>query len=243
MSAEVEADMALGVKVNLLGMVNMFEAAAAPQARAARVHEQRDRVRRLAGGLRRPAGRRGRLLRPERSFLHLRRDEDPRRVHGAEICRQARASASPAPGRPSCSAMAASAARSCGRRPSRPSRRSAASPKLPFSRHSRDTWIYKDDCAEQLVRLALKPSLVAFRLQQRRRERDGGGTRGGGAPLAARRPVRVRRDEADDAADRLAGRDAARGGDRISRRARCSTACAPISTKRGRRRASSPCDA
>ena len=28
MSAEVETDMALGVKVNLLGMVNMFEAAA-----------------------------------------------------------------------------------------------------------------------------------------------------------------------------------------------------------------------
>ncbi len=27
MSAEVEADMALGVKVNVLGMVNMFEAA------------------------------------------------------------------------------------------------------------------------------------------------------------------------------------------------------------------------
>jgi nucleoside-diphosphate-sugar epimerase len=34
--------------------------------------------------------------------------------------------------------------------------------KLPFSRHSRDTWIYKDDCAEQLVRLALKPSLAHF---------------------------------------------------------------------------------
>ena len=34
--------------------------------------------------------------------------------------------------------------------------------KLPFSRHSRDTWIYKDDCAEQLVRLALKPSLSHF---------------------------------------------------------------------------------
>ena len=34
--------------------------------------------------------------------------------------------------------------------------------KLPFSRHSRDTWIYKDDCAEQLVRLALKPALSHF---------------------------------------------------------------------------------
>ena len=34
--------------------------------------------------------------------------------------------------------------------------------KLPFSRHSRDTWIYKDDCAEQLVRLALRPSQSHF---------------------------------------------------------------------------------
>jgi UDP-glucose 4-epimerase len=33
---------------------------------------------------------------------------------------------------------------------------------LPFSRHSRETWIYKDDCAEQLVRLALKPKLEHF---------------------------------------------------------------------------------
>jgi UDP-glucose 4-epimerase len=33
---------------------------------------------------------------------------------------------------------------------------------LPFSEHTRDTWIYKDDCAEQLVRLALKPKLAHF---------------------------------------------------------------------------------
>ena len=162
MSAEVEADMARGVTVNLLGMVNMFEAAAAPQADAAGFHEQRDGVRRLAIGLRRSAGGRGRLLRTERSFLHLRRDEDPRRIHGAQIRRQARRSASPARVLPSSSGMAASGARSCGRRLSRPSRRSAASPTLPFSRLSRDTWIYKDDCAEQLVRLALKPSLSHF---------------------------------------------------------------------------------
>ena len=42
--------------------------------------------------------------------------------------------------------------------------------RLPFSRTSRDTWIYKDDCAEQLVRLALKPSLGHF-AYNRRRER------------------------------------------------------------------------
>jgi UDP-glucose 4-epimerase len=34
--------------------------------------------------------------------------------------------------------------------------------RLPFSRHSRETWIYKDDCAEQIVRLALKPALQHF---------------------------------------------------------------------------------
>lgn len=33
---------------------------------------------------------------------------------------------------------------------------------LPFGPESRDTWIYKDDCAEQLVRLALKPKLGHF---------------------------------------------------------------------------------
>ena len=33
---------------------------------------------------------------------------------------------------------------------------------LPFSAHSRETWIYKDDCAEQMVRLALKPGLAHF---------------------------------------------------------------------------------
>lgn len=33
---------------------------------------------------------------------------------------------------------------------------------LPFSAQTRDTWIYKDDCAEQLVRLALKPKLTHF---------------------------------------------------------------------------------
>jgi len=34
--------------------------------------------------------------------------------------------------------------------------------RLPFSRRSRETWIYKDDCAEQLVRLALRPQLEHF---------------------------------------------------------------------------------
>ena len=33
---------------------------------------------------------------------------------------------------------------------------------LPFSAISRDTYIYKDDCAEQMIRLALKPQLSHF---------------------------------------------------------------------------------
>ena len=33
---------------------------------------------------------------------------------------------------------------------------------LPFGSQTRDTWIYKHDCAEQLVRLALKPKLAHF---------------------------------------------------------------------------------
>ena len=33
---------------------------------------------------------------------------------------------------------------------------------LPFGPETRDTWIYKDDCAEQLVRLALKSQLAHF---------------------------------------------------------------------------------
>src|ERR1700730_17852777 len=33
---------------------------------------------------------------------------------------------------------------------------------LPFGPQTRDTWIYKDDCAEQLVRLALKSKLAHF---------------------------------------------------------------------------------
>jgi len=33
---------------------------------------------------------------------------------------------------------------------------------LPFGSQTRDTWLYKRDCAEQLVRLALKPQLAHF---------------------------------------------------------------------------------
>jgi nucleoside-diphosphate-sugar epimerase len=59
---------------------------------------------------------------------------------------------------------------------SRPARGEAV--RLPFSRHSRETWIYKNDCAEQLVRLALKPKLDHFAY-------NNGGTCASGEDIAA----------------------------------------------------------
>jgi nucleoside-diphosphate-sugar epimerase len=50
--------------------------------------------------------------------------------------------------------------------------------RLPFSSRARDTWIYKDDCAEQLVRLALAPKLEHFAY-------NNGGDCVSGAELAA----------------------------------------------------------
>ena len=87
--------------------------------------------------------------------------------------------------------------------------------KLPFSRRSRDTWIYKDDCAEQLVRLALKPSLSHFAYNN------------GGASVTAEELASAVRHwlpearfefdefEAENAADRLAGWNAAGRGNRF----------------------------
>ena len=116
------------------------------------------------------------------------------------------ASASPARGRPSYSATAASAARCLWAEAFATEPALGRTAKLPFSRHSRDTWIYKDDCAEQLVRLALKPSLSHFAYNN------------GGASVTAEElasavrhwlpEARFEFDEAKptDAADRLAGR-------------------------------------
>jgi UDP-glucose 4-epimerase len=49
---------------------------------------------------------------------------------------------------------------------------------LPFGPETRDTWIYKDDCAEQLVRLALKHQVAHFAY-------NSGGQCVSGAELAA----------------------------------------------------------
>ena len=53
---------------------------------------------------------------------------------------------------------------------------------LPFPAHTRDCWIYVDDCAEQLVRLALKPQLGHFAYNN-----------GGESVTAAELAARVRR--------------------------------------------------
>ena len=241
MSAEVEADMALGVKVNLLGMVNMFEAAAAPQARAAGLHQQRDRVRRLASASTATGRGRGRLLRPERPFFTYGvmkiLDEFMAQKyvarHGVSIA-CVRPPVVFGHGRKRGSVLWAE---DFATEPAL-GRAGEAALLAPLARHL--------DLQGRLRRAAraARPQTVArpFRLQQRRRERDGGGARGGRAPLAAGRRVRVRRDQADHPADRPAGRAAARGGDRFRAARACSTACAPTSTKRARRRASSPCE-
>jgi nucleoside-diphosphate-sugar epimerase len=161
MSAEVEADMALGVKVNLLGMVNMFEAAA--RRRLARlVFTSSETVfgasQKVYGD--RPVVEDDYCAPQGHCFTYgvmKVLDEFMARKyvarHGVSIvC--ARPAVVFGHGRKRGSALWAEAFAT------EPALGRIA--KLPFSRNSRDTWIYKDDCAEQLVRLALKPSLSHF---------------------------------------------------------------------------------
>ena len=161
MSAEVEADMARGVTVNLLGMVNMFEAAL------------RHKLTRLVftssetvfGASQEVYGDRPVVeddyCGPNDHFFTYGvmkiLDEFMARKyvakHGISI-----ACTRPAVvfghGRKRGSVLWAEAFAT------QPALGRVAD--LPFSRLSRDTWIYKHDCAEQLVRLALKPSLSHF---------------------------------------------------------------------------------
>jgi UDP-glucose 4-epimerase len=161
MSAEVEADMALGVKVNLLGMANMFEAALRHQL--ARVVFTSSET--VYGASQAVYGDRPVVeddyCGPEDHFFTYGvmkiLDEFMARKyverHGVSI-----ACVRPAVvfghGRKRGSVLWAetfATEPALGR-----------TAKLPFSRRSRDTWIYKDDCAEQIVRLAMKPSLARF---------------------------------------------------------------------------------
>ena len=161
MSAEVEADMALGVKVNVLGMVNMFEAAARHKL-ARLVFTSSETV---YGAEQKVYGDRPVVeddyCGPNDHFftygvMKLLDEFIARKYvakHGLSI-----ACTRPAVvfghGRKRGSVLWAEAFAT------EPALGRLA--KLPFSKASRDTWIYKDDCAEQLIRLALKPSLAHF---------------------------------------------------------------------------------
>jgi nucleoside-diphosphate-sugar epimerase len=161
MSAEVEADMALGVKVNVLGMVNMFEAAARHKlsrlvftssetvyGAEQKVYGDRPVVEDDYCGLSDHFFTYGVMKILDEFMAHKYVAK-----HGLSI-----ACTRPAVvfghGRKRGSVLWAEAFAT------EPALGRVA--KLPFSKHSRDTWIYKDDCAEQLVRLALKPSLSHF---------------------------------------------------------------------------------
>jgi nucleoside-diphosphate-sugar epimerase len=161
MSAEVEADMALGAKVNVLGMVNMFEAAARHKL-ARLVFTSSETVygasQQVFGD--RPVVEDDYCGPGDHVFTYgvmkiLDEFMAQKYVakHGLSI-----ACTRPAVvfghGRKRGSVLWAEAFAT------EPALGRTA--KLPFSRRSRDTWVYKDDCAEQLVRLALKPSLQHF---------------------------------------------------------------------------------
>ena len=85
---------------------------------------------------------------------------------------------------------------------------------LPFSAGNRDCWVYVEDCAEQLVRLALKPPLV-LRLQFDRPCNSRGRPCGCRPPLAARCRDQVRRSHAIHPAGGRSGRQPPDRGDRV----------------------------
>jgi nucleoside-diphosphate-sugar epimerase len=177
MSAEVEADLVLGANVNVLGMINMFEAAV------------RHRLRRLVftssetvyGPSQARYGERpvveDDFCAPEDHFftygvMKILDEFIGRKYvekHGALLA-CTRPPVVFGHGRKHGSLLWAEDFAS------RPARGEAVH--LPFSRHSRETWIYKDDCAEQLVRLALKPKLDHFAY-------NNGGTCASGEDIAA----------------------------------------------------------
>lgn len=161
MSAEVEANPTLGVNVNVLGMVNMFEAAV--RHRLARLVFTSSETVYGASQARygdRPVTETD-FCSPEDHFftygvMKLLDEFMARKYvqkYGVSL-----ACVRPAVvfghGRKRGSVLWAEDFAS------RPAKGEIA--RLPFSRQSRETWIYKDDCAEQLVRLALKSELAHF---------------------------------------------------------------------------------
>jgi nucleoside-diphosphate-sugar epimerase len=161
MSAEVEADMALGVKVNLLGMVNMFEAAAR-HGLARLVFTSSETVfgasQKVYGD--RPVVEEDYCAPKDHFFTYGMMKILDEFMAQKYVARRGVSIVCTRPavvfghGRKRGSVLWADAFAT------EPALGRVA--RLPFSQNSRDTWIYKDDCAEQLVRLALKPSLSHF---------------------------------------------------------------------------------
>jgi len=161
MSAEVEANPTLGVNVNVLGMVNMFEAAV------------RHRLTRLVFassetvyGARQD--RYGDRAVKEEDFCSL---DDHFFTYGVmKLLDEFLARKYIEKHGISFACVRPAVVFGHGRKrgsvlwaedfASRPAQGETA--RLPFSRYSRETWVYKDDCAEQLVRLALKDKLAHF---------------------------------------------------------------------------------
>lgn len=161
MSAEVEADPLLGVRVNVLGMVNMFEAAL--KQRLQRIVFTSSET--VYGASQQPYGDRAvaevdfcspghhvftygvmKILNEFMAQKYVKKHEisiactRPPVVFGHGRKRGSLLWAEdfvslPAVGQPV---------------------------SLPFPAETRDSWVYVDDCAEQLVRLALKPKLAHF---------------------------------------------------------------------------------
>jgi nucleoside-diphosphate-sugar epimerase len=161
MSAEVEANPRLGVQVNQLGMVNLFEAAARHKL-ARLVFTSSETV---YGATQSPYGNRpvteDDFCGPQHHFftygvmklLNEFMAQKFVRKHGVSIV-AARPPVVFGHGRKRGSVLWAEEFAS-GPALGRPVT-------LPFASTNRDTWVYVDDCAEQLVRLALKPALAHF---------------------------------------------------------------------------------
>ncbi|MFM2296031.1 MAG: hypothetical protein RLZZ350_2444 [Verrucomicrobiota bacterium] len=161
MSAEVEANPPLGVKVNVLGMVNLFEAAA--RHKLARVVFASSET--VYGASQQVYGNRAvcedDFTSPSNHFftygmmkvLNEFMAQKYVAKHGISLA-CVRPPVVFGHGRKRGSVLWAEAFAS------NPAVGQVA--QMPFSADSRETWIYKDDCAEQMIRLALKPQLAHF---------------------------------------------------------------------------------
>jgi len=161
MSAEVEANPALGVKVNVLGMVNLFEAAV--RHKLARLVFASSET--YYGASQQVYGDRpvheDDFTSPANHFftygmMKVLNEFMARKYvdqHGVSLV-AVRPPVVFGHGRKRGSVLWAEAFASA------PAVGQAA--EMPFSADSRETWIYKDDCAEQMIRLALKPQLAHF---------------------------------------------------------------------------------